>query len=76
VAICNAVAAGQGEVVAIAVYTPGGGAAPCGACRQFIIEFGEGIVVLFDGGDGVVQLTIGELLPHAFTKASLTRGGT
>ena len=73
VAICNAVAQGQNDLAAIAVYTARGGAAPCGACRQFIVEFGDDIVVVFETGEGIVQQTIAELLPYAFTRNNLGR---
>lgn len=44
VAIANAVSAGHTDIVAIAVVTDEHpGAAPCGACRQVIYEFGKAI---------------------------------
>ncbi len=40
---------------------------PCGACRQFIFEFGPTAVVSFPGQGGVLQsMLITELLPHTF----------
>jgi len=41
---------------------------PCGACRQFLAEFGrEDMVVLVGQADGdFVSLTMGDLLPHTF----------
>lgn len=40
---------------------------PCGACRQFIFEFGPAALVSFPGRDGtVLSLPITELLPHTF----------
>ena len=58
----------QAPITAVAVHaqeraTPW----PCGACRQVLREFaGADVPVLVDGVDGVVQTTVGELLPHAF----------
>ncbi len=40
---------------------------PCGACRQVIAEFaGADTVVLVAARDGILDATLGELLPHAF----------
>lgn len=40
---------------------------PCGACRQFIFEFGPRAVVSFPGRDGILQtMPITDLLPHTF----------
>lgn len=82
VAIANAVSAGEREIVAIAVVTDADpGAAPCGACRQVIHEFGKAIPnyrkacrVLVGGRnqadrflpDAVRVYTIDQLLPEAF----------
>jgi cytidine deaminase len=42
-------------------------AAPCGACRQLIMELGRDAAVLFTGADGKPQRwSIAELLPAAF----------
>ena len=60
------------DIKAIAIYTPNvESAAPCGACRQFIIEFGKNIVVVFKHDGQIVQRTIHELLPFEFTKTTL-----
>jgi len=42
--------------------------APCGICRQNLIEFGEEIIVIMANlkGDAAVA-TVSELLPNAFT---------
>jgi cytidine deaminase len=40
--------------------------APCGACRQVILEFGPEVLVIFQGEDGLIQTPISEILPHAF----------
>lgn len=39
---------------------------PCGACRQFLAEFGEDLVVESHAGDQTVTWTLAELLPAAF----------
>lgn len=72
VAISNMVSAGEVSLKAIAVHCSKAQAAPCGACRQFIIEFGSDSIVIFKTGDNLVQISISELLPYAFTKADLT----
>lgn len=67
-AICAAVAAGQKEIVAVAVVTSGG-ASPCGACRQVLSEFGPAMdVVLIDADDPtrVRNTTLVRLLPEQF----------
>ena len=55
---------------AIAVAARSGGqdqaAAPCGACRQVIFEFGPDALVLFQGPSGPQQVTISDLLPGGF----------
>lgn len=71
-ALVQAIALGHRSFRAIAIAGPEGAvAAPCGACRQFIVEFGEGIAVLYLGPAGLVQTSAGELLPHAFGPHSL-----
>ncbi|KAF0109237.1 MAG: cytidine deaminase [Anaerolineaceae bacterium] len=74
VAIFKAVSEGEMEFDVLAVVTPNGGT-PCGGCRQVLAEFGLETVVLVADGDGrlVLETTVGELLPGAFTPASLPR---
>jgi cytidine deaminase len=44
--------------------------APCGACRQAILEFGADARVIFLAGqDGMVEVAAAELLPGAFSFA-------
>lgn len=57
-------------VVATAVDPP---AAPCGACRQLLAEFGVGIAVIAVGPSSERRWTLGDLLPDAFTKETLDR---
>lgn len=78
-AVCAAVAAGERELVAVAVVTdlveP---ASPCGACRQVLAEFrprrGDLQVVLAGRGEARRQLTLAELLPRAFSFADVAKG--
>ena len=64
----TAITAGAKEFVAVAVATPGA-AAPCGACRQFLYEFGPQCLVLLvdsDTGELTRTATLGEFLPNGF----------
>lgn len=54
------------NVKAIAVYGEGESVPPCGMCRQFIIEFGEDIEVIFKYEGEIIVKTISELLPYKF----------
>ena len=67
-AIAAAVAAGKQKFVAVAIAaTPL--ASPCGACRQFIFEFGDDIqVISVDAAEPTSrkQWTSKELLPDGF----------
>lgn len=45
---------------------------PCGACRQFLAEFGIDIAVEAVGPQGRRGWRLSELLPAAFSKGSLT----
>lgn len=69
-AIFAAVAA-EGSAMRISrlavVTADGAPAAPCGACRQVLLEFGPDATILFRGRDGIETTTARELLPHAFT---------
>ncbi len=71
-ALVHAIALGHRSFRAIAIAGPDGReAAPCGACRQFIVEFGEGIAVFYMGPAGPVHTSAGALLPNAFGPHSL-----
>ncbi len=74
VAVFKAVSEGEREFEVIAVVTDNGGS-PCGSCRQVLAEFGLDTIVLIADGQGklVKQTTVQELLPEAFTPASLSR---
>ena len=75
-AIVQAIANGTREIRAIAVYTPTANpTAPCGACRQFIREFGDDIeIVGICDGESVLRSNINLLLPQSFSRSSLPEG--
>ena len=69
VAVQNAVAAGERELVALAVYSPDiKRITPCGACRQVMAEFAapRGLMILIDGENGAESVPLGSLLPLEF----------
>jgi cytidine deaminase len=71
-AVCAAVAAGAHRfrrVVVVSDADPP--AAPCGACRQVLSEFGRDLRVDGVGAAGTVSWTIAELLPSAFGREQL-----
>lgn len=72
VAVFKAVSEVEKDFQAIAVVTRNGGT-PCGSCRQVLAEFGLDTVVLIADLDGnlVQELTVADLLPHAFGNADL-----
>ncbi|HZK48655.1 MAG TPA: cytidine deaminase [Thermoleophilia bacterium] len=68
-AVGTAVAAGETTLVAVAVASPGpdpDDLTPCGMCRQFLAEFGEGIVVVCRQGGAWRATELRRLLPGAF----------
>jgi cytidine deaminase len=68
VAASSAVAAGHRRFQAVAVATKGG-ASPCGACRQFLAEFGDSMVVYLVDVDNPQHLeanSLDKLLPAQF----------
>ena len=73
-AVSAAVAAGHNQIRAVVVAARGG-ASPCGACRQFIYEFGNRIeIVSIDAGSAGIsrRWMIEELLPYGFGADDLT----
>ncbi len=72
-AVCAAVAAGARRFRrAVVVSESDPPAAPCGACRQVLAEFGPGLRIDGVGPKGTVSWTMEELLPAAFSKEQLT----
>ncbi len=67
-AICKAVSAGHQKFTAIAVAAAPL-ASPCGACRQFLVEFGTETLVISVNSANPAETktwTIGELIPENF----------
>ena len=66
-AVCAAVAGGARRLRrAVVVSDTDPPAAPCGACRQVLREFGRELSVLGVGPGGTTTWTMAELLPSAF----------
>lgn len=72
-AMTKAVSEGYTEFEKIAIVCSAGTYAyPCGICRQFMSEFMmEGKVVLEDKTEGIIEFSLNELLPGAFTRKDL-----
>jgi cytidine deaminase len=68
VAVAAAVAAGRRKIKAMAIYTPTPQPhPPCGACRQFIAEFGpQAEVISTCQGESAILWQLDDLLPSAF----------
>ena len=72
-AVCAAVAAGvRGFRRVVVVSDSDPPAAPCGACRQVLAEFGRDFRVDCVGPRASASWTMAELLPAAFGKEQLT----
>lgn len=71
----TAAAAGHRAFLAVAVTAPRIAAVtPCGACRQVLNEFkpfNGDLIVILDGEDGPIPVSIGDLLPRAFGPVDL-----
>ncbi len=72
-AVFAAVAAGHRKLRACAIYVPGEKvAAPCGACRQVLREFGAAMEIFSTcGGGEELRTTLDALLPNSFGPESL-----
>lgn len=74
-AMSAAIAAGQHEILAVAVSAPKSpGTTPCGACRQFLNEFrprSTDIAVVLDDGSSGKMVWLDDLLPLAFGPRNL-----
>ncbi len=66
-AIVKAVSEGHKEFTAIAVYSPTKDISPCGACRQFLNEFGGEIIVVYSKDGATTAKKINELIPDSFS---------
>jgi cytidine deaminase len=71
-AIFKAVSEGRKQFLAIAIASDNGGS-PCGACRQVLSDFGLDMAVLVvnAAGEVVLETTVADLLPEAFTPKQL-----
>jgi len=66
-AIMQMVAAGERELVRVAVVTDAPEPAmPCGICRQVLVEFGTDVEIACAVPSGVRVLTLRELFPEPF----------
>lgn len=66
-AVVAAVAAGERRFAGLALVTGGDRpVAPCGACRQVLVEFEPGLKIWMECEDGEAEWTLGELLPEPF----------
>lgn len=56
-------------LLAIAIYSPDSKLCyPCGACRQWVVEFSKDALIIVEGQDKTpVIRTISELLPESFS---------
>jgi cytidine deaminase len=73
-ALGAAVAAGARSLKRVVVTTEvDPPAAPCGACRQLLAEFGLNLEVIAKGPSSEKRWTLAALLPDAFTKETLDR---
>ncbi len=72
-AVLRAISSGAQEFRAIAVASNcSHPAMPCGACRQFLREFGAELFVHVQGREGPrVDTTLAELLPKSFSSSDL-----
>jgi cytidine deaminase len=74
-AVSSAVIAGVSRILAVAVCSEGG-APPCGACRQVLLEFAGDIPVwLQDAGGDARQTSLFTLLPDRFDPRQLQAAG-
>jgi cytidine deaminase len=76
-AVAQAVAAGERELTAVAIYTPTAvPTPPCGACRQVLAEFGpEALVLCLCAGGERLETRLSALLPSLFTPQKNLHGG-
>jgi cytidine deaminase len=76
-AIAAMVAAGEGVIVEAAVIADSPmPVAPCGGCRQKLAEFAapEVVLTMATTGGAEERVSIGDLLPGAFTPAHMEKG--
>ncbi|MBI4630355.1 MAG: cytidine deaminase [Chloroflexi bacterium] len=71
-ALVKAISEGERQFETLVVATENGGS-PCGSCRQMLAEFGLDLTILIVNAEGKIlqETSLKELLPQAFTPASL-----
>ncbi len=63
-----AVAQGERAFTALAIVVSSDDFAyPCGVCRQFMAEFSLNMTIIIGAKDETHEISLRELLPHAFT---------
>lgn len=72
-AVFQMVARDNQSIIAVCIYTPTHEpAAPCGACRQVINEFGpDALIMSVCDGPDVLKKKLSQLLPEAFGPVNL-----
>lgn len=76
-AVAAAVAAGRRDYVAVAIVTDATQpVAPCGACRQVLMEFAPELVVISEGGGIQKEWRMEQLLPAPFRELPERREST
>jgi cytidine deaminase len=72
-AVVKAVSEGETSFQALVVATDGKEpAAPCGICRQFLVEFGPDLVLIMVNLEGKqIETTLAQYLPGAFGPKSM-----
>lgn len=74
VAVGAAVSAGHDEILTVVVVTDvDPPAAPCGACRQVLAEFGPNMEIVAVGPGQTRSWKLGELLPAQFGRKDLNK---
>ena len=73
VAVFKAVSEGHKRILSCSIVTTDQApAAPCGACRQVLYEFGGDMRIVLGNPTGKVDIMqLSELLPHGFTQEHL-----
>lgn len=73
VALTKAISQGERQFTHLVVVADNAEpTSPCGICRQFMAEFGLGMLVTMVGASGKsMTMTVAELLPAAFTPEDL-----
>mgnify|MGYP000915378773 FL=1 len=71
-AVFQAVASGQRDFLALAIYVDGEVLfPPCGACRQVLAEFNPNLHILYANRLGSILSDLDTLLPQAFTLSEI-----